>query len=217
MKIPDHLILKQIEVGPMANFVYLIGDAQTKEVAVVDPAWDIDLIRRAAQDEGLKIVAAILTHGHHDHTNGVRELRLNHNVPLYVSCHEEMSEDMTDKIVALDHGDDIAVGNIPIKALWTPGHTTGSQCLLCENICLTGDTLFINGCGRCDLDGGDARQMYHSLYNVLMKLDDATLIFAGHQYGPLDYDTLGNQKKTNPYLTCSSKEEFLTKRMGIRL
>jgi glyoxylase-like metal-dependent hydrolase (beta-lactamase superfamily II) len=214
--IPDNLILRQLEVGPAENFIYFIGDVRTKEVAVVDPAWDVDYLCAQAKKEGLRIVAVILTHGHEDHVNGLDEILSRHDVPAYISKHEAgFYKPRHKNIVEVEAREKIKIGSIEIECLLTPGHTPGGQCLKYKNILITGDTLFIDGCGRCDLPGGDAKKMYESLYNIIMKMPDETILYTGHNYGPTPFATLGSQKETNPYLCCRSPKEFLQERMGL--
>ena len=214
--LPDNLILKQMEVGPADNFIYFIGDAQTKEIAVVDPAWDVDFLCSEAEKENFTITCILLTHGHPDHVNGLDEILSRYNVPAYISKHEAPYYKPQHKnIIEVEDGQRIKIGAIEIECIWTPGHTPGGHCLKYEYVLITGDTIFIDGCGRCDLPGGDAKKMYDSLYDILMKMPDETLLYVGHNYGPTSVATLGSQKKTNPYLLCHSKKEFLQQRMGI--
>jgi hydroxyacylglutathione hydrolase len=214
--IPENLILKQMEVGPAGNFIYFIGDARTKEVAVVDPAWDANFLSSAALKDDLKIVSVLLTHGHMDHVNALDDILAKHDVPVYISKHEaDFYKPSHKNIVEVEDHQKLKIGDIEVECLSTPGHTPGGQCFKYENALITGDTLFIDGCGRCDLPGGDAKEMYNTLYTIIMKLPDNTLLYTGHEYGPIPVATLGEQKKTNPYLCCRSLKEFLEERMGI--
>lgn len=214
--LPDNMILQQMELGPMNNFLYFIGDAYTKEIAVVDPAWEVDYLCQQASKFGYTITSIFLTHGHPDHVNGLEEILKVHDVPAYISRHEAPYYKPKHKnLIEIDDHHKLPVGNLVFDTIWTPGHTPGGQCFHYKNVLVTGDTLFIDGCGRCDLPGGDPLAMYTSLSERIMKLPDETLLYTGHNYGPKPVDTLGAQKKTNPYLTCSSKSEFLQNRMGI--
>ncbi|HBR14019.1 MAG TPA: hypothetical protein DD723_00540 [Candidatus Omnitrophica bacterium] len=216
MKQAQDLLIKQMEVGPMGNYVYFLGDAKTKEVAVVDPAWDVDFICNAAAQEGWKISAILLTHGHPDHTNGLNDLLSKQDVPAYISKFEaSFFKPRHKNIRETEDHEKIKIGNIEIECLLTPGHTPGCQCYKTGEILVTGDTLFIDGCGRVDLPGGNARVMYNTLYNIILKLPESTMIYPGHHYGDAAFATLRSQKKTNPYLLCSSMEEFLQERMGL--
>jgi len=216
MDLPDNFIFKQMEIGPMQNFQYFIGDARTKEVAAVDPAWDVDFLCAEAKKQGFTITSVFLTHGHYDHVNGLEEILSRHDVPAYISRHESsLYKPRHKNIVEVDDGRMVKVGDIAFECVFTPGHTPGCQCFKFENILITGDTFFIDGCGRCDLPGSDPKKMYHSLYNIILELPPSTLMCTGHNYGPAPFATLEEQKKTNPYLTCGSQEEFLRQRMGM--
>lgn len=213
---PQRLILEQMELGPMQNFQYFLGDAASADIAVVDPAWDVDFLCAAAERKKYKIKAVFLTHGHPDHVNGLKEILSRHDVPAYISRHEHILYKPRHKnIVEVEDGQILQVGTAAFECLRTPGHTPGSLCFRHENILITGDTLFIDGCGRCDLPGGSAKQLYNSLYNVILKLPDSTIIYPGHNYGSQAFAALASLKKTNPYLSCRSMEEFLCDRLGI--
>ena len=212
----SNVILQQMELGPMENFLYFIGDAKTKEIAVVDPAWDVDYLCDEVKKHGYKITAIFLTHGHPDHTNGVEEMLSRHNVPLYISKHElGVLKPRHKNLVEVDDRAKLKTGNIEWECLLTPGHSPGCHLIKHGDVLIAGDTLFIDGCGRCDLPGSDPKKMYNSLYNVLMKLPDSTVVYPGHNYGSVPFASLGSLKKTNPYLTCKSLEEFLVTRIGV--
>ncbi len=213
---PSNIIVQQMAIGPMENFVYFIGDAQTREVAVVDPAWNVDFLRQEAAAQNLKIIAAFLTHGHPDHTNGVKSLLSAHDIPVYISQHEvPILIPKYKNVKTVKPNEKLKIGQTEWLCLHTPGHSPGCQCFLAGNHLITGDTLFIDGCGRCDLPGSNPTTMYHSLYDVIMKLPAQTILYPGHDYGPAPTALLSEQKKTNPYLQCKDLQEFLSERMGI--
>lgn len=200
----------------MGNFQYFLGDARSKEITVVDPAWDVDHLCVEAKKNGYKITSVLLTHGHPDHVNGLKEILARHDVPAYISRHETpFLKPKHKNIVEVEDRQKIKIGGIEIECLLTPGHTPGCQCFLYKNVLISGDTLFIDGCGRCDLPGSDPRKMYNSLYKVILELPGTTVIYPGHNYGPTPSATLASQKRTNPYLTCADIEEFLSERMGV--
>jgi glyoxylase-like metal-dependent hydrolase (beta-lactamase superfamily II) len=117
-----------------------------------------------------------------------------------------------DAVRAVDPGQVITVGALPITCLHTPGHTRGSQCLACGGAVFTGDTLFVNACGRCDLPGGDAGQLFDSLHTVLGALDDATVVYPGHHYGDVPVSSLGRERANNPYLQLTQRQQFVAHR-----
>lgn len=206
--------LRQLEIGPMENFIYLIGDTKAKECVMVDPAWEVDTVLKAAEADGMKVVAGLATHYHYDHTNGIGDL-LTRN-PCKVHIHKDDApylKGLQSEITKVDSGEKLRIGEIEITFIHTPGHTPGSQCFLVNNRLVSGDTLFINACGRCDLPGGNAEQMYHSLQK-LGKLNEGTILLPGHNYSEVPTSTIGREKKHNPYYQVDSLQDFLTSRMG---
>jgi len=222
----NRLYFKQIEIGPMQNYVYLLGSLQTRKVAVVDAAWEIDTILKIAAQDDVEITHAFVTHTHPDHVGGsfagveiagVTELlsKCKAKVVVHKAEADFLKGLSPSDIIKCDSGDKIDVGGVEIQLLHTPGHTPGSQCFLVDNRIVSGDTLFIDACGRVDFPGGNAEQMYYSLTQKLMALPDDTILFPGHNYAALPHATIGEQKKTNPYLRFSSLKQFLAA-MGYR-
>ncbi len=216
----NRLYFKQIEIGPMQNYVYLIGSTETRKAAVVDAAWDInEIVRIAAQDE-MEITRALVTHTHPDHVGGgfagmdiagVTELLEKSKAKVVVHKAEaEFIKGLSPSdMIKTDNGDKVDVGGLEIQLMHTPGHTPGSQCFLVGNRVVSGDTLFIDAFGRVDFTGGNTEQIYYSQTQKLMALPDDMILFPGHNYAPLKYATMGEQKKTNPYLRFSSLKQFL--------
>ena len=203
----------------MENFVYFIGDKDTGDVVVIDPAWDAKFLLEEAKKNNLKIKAALVTHGHFDHTNGVEDLLKTLDIPVYINEHEADFFNQyeikwgSENVKKTKSGDRLKIGSVEIEFVHTPGHTLGSQCFLIHNHLISGDTLFINGCGRCDLPGGNVEQMFDTIYNKLMRMPDDTLIFPGHNYADKKSDELKNQKKTNPYMQYDNLMAFVGKRL----
>ena len=208
------MLFKQIHVGPMQNFSYIIGDENAKESAVVDAGWDVDKLIDIAGKEKLNINKIILTHSHYDHAQKADELASKTNSIVYF--HEDdfneigrVIKNPNIKIHKLKDNDEIKIGKIKIKVIHTPGHTPGAVCLLVEKKLITGDTLFVNAIGRTDLAGGDSLKLFESLQK-LKKLNDDVEVYPGHDYGEIPFSTIGGEKKTNPYFKCESKEQFFS-------
>lgn len=215
------LYFKQLQIGPMQNFVYLVGSTATRQAAVVDAAWDIEQILRVAAQDDIELTHALITHTHPDHVGGeffgVRIAGLAEllgKVPVKAVVHKAEAGNLkglsSTDLLRAESGDEIAIGGVAIKLIHTPGHTPGSQCFLVADRLISGDTLFIDSCGRVDLPGGNPEDMYFSLTEKLLALPEETVLFPGHDYAPKKTSTLGEQKKTNPYLRFQSLRQFLS-------
>src|SRR3989338_1365364 len=207
------MFFKQISLGPMQNFSYIIGDGSSRECAVIDAGWETDKLIDTANKEKLKITKIILTHSHYDHVQKADELasKTSAEVYFYELEFSEIKKHIKNpniKLIKVKNNDEIKVGNIKIKVIHTPGHSPGAICLLAENKLLTGDTLFVNAIGRTDLAGGDSIKLFESLQK-LKKLNDDFEVYPGHDYGEIPFSTIGNEKKNNPYFKCETKEQFL--------
>jgi len=200
----------------MQNFVYLVGCSETKKAVVIDPAWEVDTILKTAEKDGITLVGALITHSHFDHTNGIQDLLARVDVPIYAHRSEvEFSRlgspllgNLSPNVKAVEGGDKLEVGNVTIQFIHTPGHTPGSQCFLMKDSLLSGDTLFIGGCGRCDLPGGDPEALYRSLKS-LSRLPAGTMLYPGHDYGSVRTRSLSLESKENPYLQVQSLQQFV--------
>ncbi|HEY6598004.1 MAG TPA: MBL fold metallo-hydrolase [Pseudomonadales bacterium] len=213
MSTESELIIEQLQIGPMQNFVYVVGSRSTREVVLVDPAWDIDGLSEHLAERDYKLKGALVTHYHPDHIGGgfggrsipgLAELLGRHPVKVYMHKHEadgvrKVTGLSENDLVKVESGDKLNVGDIEIEFLHTPGHTPGSQCFRIRNTLVSGDTLFIQGCGRVDLPGSDPEQMYHSL-RKLAALPDDTLLLPGHHYSEAPNATMGETKRQNAYL-----------------
>lgn len=232
------LYLEQHLVGEMANLAYLIGSRSQRKAWLVDPAWNVDgLLEQAAQDE-MEVVGALVTHYHQDHVGGeifghsiegLARLLERQPMPIHVNKHEaaglmQVTGVSENDLVRHEGGDTLTLGGVTVRLIHTPGHTPGSQCFLVEESrptppdasrrgpsghLVAGDTLFLNGCGRVDLPGSDPRAMFESL-ETLKRMPDDTILYPGHLYSPEGHDSLGEQKRTNPYLRAASVETFLS-------
>jgi glyoxylase-like metal-dependent hydrolase (beta-lactamase superfamily II) len=187
------------------NFSYIIADDATREAAVVDSSFNAGEIICILKTENLKLKYVINTHDHSDHTAGNEELLSMFSAKTVAHKLSRINAD-----VAVDDGDIIRLGNVPIKVIHTPGHTPDSICLLVDNKkLLTGDTLFVGECGRIDMAGGNSRNMYDSLFNKLLRLNDAVEVYPGHDYGSKPCSTIGEERRSNYTLQPRSLAEFI--------
>lgn len=207
----------------MVNFVYLIGDRLTGECVVVDPAYGVADIAAVAAADGMRLTGALITHYHPDHCGGsmmghriegVAELLELAPMPVHVQRDEaEWVTKVTDLTMAdlttHDAGDSVMVGEIPIQLLHTPGHTPGSQCFFVNGCLVSGDTLFLDGCGRTDLPGGDPEALYHSLTTTLAQVPDDAVLFPGHMYSQAPAERLGDTRSRNVVFKPGSVEQWM--------
>lgn len=215
------MYLRQLLLGPMKNFIYLFGADDSREVAVVDPAWEVETILEAAEEDGKEITTIFLTHHHHDHINGVEPLlERKPDLPVVAQAAEiefsKVLQRWEDSLRPVSHGETLSVGPLEVRCLHTPGHSPGANCLLAEGHLFTGDTLFVKGCGRCDLKGGNPEKMFDSLHRVLAALPDEIIVLPGHDYADKPTSTMGEEKRDNPYFQKKTLEEFVAYRMRPR-
>jgi len=209
------LILREFTVGPLQVRAYILGCEDTKQAIIIDPAGSEGLLAKNIEDLGLDLVAIVNTHGHPDHTCGNEKMKRLTGAPVLMhKADDELFRDPG--VVAMFRAwgfepappaDDylrdnqlLKVGNLSFQVLHTPGHSPGSVCLFGNGVLVTGDTLFIDAIGRTDLPGGDYDVLMKSLKSRILPLPDETIVLPGHDYGPKPTDTLGGQKRTNPYL-----------------
>ena len=186
------------------NFSYVVADGASGEAMVVDPSFNADVIVELVKEKKFNVKYIVNTHGHGDHTAGNEDVK--EQCGGKVVAHK-LSRTMRD--VSVDDGDVLMVGGVEVKVLYTPGHSPDGICLLVDGKLLTGDTLFIDECGRTDLPGGSAEQLYHSFFDKLLTLDDSVVVYPGHDYGPKPFATLAEQKGSNYVLEERSLKEFL--------
>ena len=207
----------------MVNFAYLIGDRETGEAVVVDPAYNVDDILAVLEADGMRLVGALGTHYHADHiggsmmgfsVSGIADLLERVTVPIHIQRDEadfvHKTTGVGDQDLQLhDSGDVVSVGAIDIELIHTPGHTPGSQCFLVANRLVAGDTLFLDGCGRTDLPGSDSREMYYSLTQRLAKVPDDAVLFPGHLYSAEPSAPMGETRQHNFVFRPRSEEQWL--------
>lgn len=206
-----------MELGPMENFVYLINDKASDTAAIVDPAWEVDEILKVADDRGIKITDILLTHSHNDHINGLERTLEHSDAKVHLLKPEAKFWGANLKDPVLHHGGDtINIGDSRINILHTPGHTPGSACYHIGDDLIAGDTLFVFGCGRCDLAGGDPEQMFQTLKKMKTELPRSTVLHPGHNYAPQSpTSTLQHQCEGNPFLHFDESADFVKYRMQV--
>ena len=222
------LYFHQVQVGQMANLVYLVGSVSSRQALIVDPAWAVDALLDKAEEDGIEVVGALATHYHQDHVGGsifgmeiegIPHLLARKPVPIHVNKEEaeglkEITGASETDLHRVEGGELLEMGAVRVRLLHTPGHTPGSQCFLVEEEgqpgkLVSGDTLFLGSCGRVDLPGGDPEAMYRSLNETLARLPDDTLVFPGHLYGD-PQGSIREEKRSNPLLRVSGLEQFLS-------
>jgi glyoxylase-like metal-dependent hydrolase (beta-lactamase superfamily II) len=208
----------------MVNFVYLIGDRETGEAVAIDPAYDVAGILDVLEADGMRLTGALATHYHPDHVGGemmgygiegVHELLAREQVPVHVQADEapyvqKVTRLGLSELVTHDSGDTVMVGEIPIELIHTPGHTPGSQCFFVDGMLVSGDTLFLEGCGRTDLPGGDPAALYESVTQKLAKVPDDAVLFPGHLYSPQPSAPMGETRRTNFVFRPRNVQEWLS-------
>ncbi len=205
-----------LELGPMENFVYLLVDDKSKTAAVIDPAWDVNAIISHANKLDVEITDVLLTHSHHDHINGVEELLTKYDAQVHLLKSE--AEFWGAELVKPNlhyGGDQIRLGGTEIEMLHTPGHTPGSTCYRVGNDLITGDTLFVFGCGRCDLHGGNPEEMFTTLKRFKSDLPSNIIIHPGHNYAVQTSSTLQEEVLGNPFMHFTEVDQFVRYRMKV--
>ncbi|HXY56187.1 MAG TPA: MBL fold metallo-hydrolase [Nitrososphaerales archaeon] len=197
------MLVRQIGVGPMQNFVYLLADKPGGEGLVVDSGWEIEPIVDAVRKDKVRVKFAVATHNHFDHTASLRDLADSLGAKVVAQNRSPIEHD-----VSVDGGDALALGEAEVKVIYTPGHTEDSICLYDGEELFTGDTLFIGNCGRTDLPGGSSRELYRSLHEVILRLPPSTIIYPGHDYGDVSFRKLGEEALSNPVLSARTYADF---------
>ncbi len=232
----DRLEIRQLAAGrdfargnpvaaAMGNYVYLVGDRVARECVVVDPAWDVPGLLEVVDTAGYRLVGALVTHWHPDHVGGnmmghdvqgLAALLEHRPVPIHVhGADAELVTVMTGlsrgDLSPVSSGERVKVGEVEVECLHTPGHTQGSQCFRCGKALLSGDTLFLQGCGRTDLPGGDPEEMARTLYERLLTLPRDLVLYPGHNYGVpegAEPATLDEVARINPVLRMPDWQTF---------
>jgi glyoxylase-like metal-dependent hydrolase (beta-lactamase superfamily II) len=194
----------QFQVGNMENFTYILEDEESGEAIILDPSWNLDEIQKETVRRDLKIKYIVNTHHHFDHTLGNEAMAKETTAQILQHESSTLKHD-----ISLVDRQKIKFGNSELTVFHTPGHSKDSICLVGDGKIFTGDTLFVGNCGRVDLPGGSARELYHSLFDILGKMDENLVLYPGHNYGSTPVSTLGKEKQNNFVLQKRSEQEFV--------
>ncbi len=209
------------ELGPMENFVYLLHDHASGRGAIVDPAWDVEQVLEDARQHNIRITDILLSHSHYDHINGIDTVLAEYDAEIHLlKAEADFWGARLPKARQHHGGDVIRLGESEIDVMHTPGHTPGSACYLLHDHehhhLIAGDTMFVFGCGRCDLAGGDPEQMYTTLKKIRQQLPADTILLPGHNYAPQQpSSTLQAQFEGNPFLHMENQADFVRYRMQL--
>lgn len=194
----------QIQVGAMQNFTYILEDEETSEGIIIDPSWDLEKLEQVISRNNIKIKFIVNTHHHFDHTIGNEAVKKITGASIIQHSESTLKHDISVKT-----GDAIVFGNSKLTVIHTPGHSKDSMCLVGDGKIFSGDTLFVGNCGRVDLPGGSASELYDSIFDKLYRLDDDLVLYSGHNYGSTPISTIGEQKSTNFVMQKRSKQSFV--------
>ena len=197
------MIVKQLRVGTMANFVYLLVDETSKEGMLVDSGWETAPIISEVGRLGAKVKFAVATHEHFDHVSTLRDVAAKLGAKVVAHDYSPLDCD-----IRVKDGEELDLGGHRVRVLHTPGHTEDSICMYDGRHVFTGDTLFVGTIGNFDRERAEA--MHHSLYGVILKLPPSTMVYPGHDYGDVPYRTLGEEAASNPFLMASDLRSFLS-------
>jgi glyoxylase-like metal-dependent hydrolase (beta-lactamase superfamily II) len=205
------MFLDTMTVGPIGTNCYLLGDESTHQCAIIDPGAGAQAIVRRVEALGYTPVAILLTHGHYDHVTAVRGLlQVWGSLPVYLHPADYPTAPAgpysptglgdLQEIRFYQEGDTVAIGNLTVQVLSTPGHTAGGVTLLVEDALFTGDTLFAGSCGRTDFETSSVPDMMASLRRLAL-LEGDYRVYPGHDRA----STLERERRTNPYLQYAMK------------
>jgi hydroxyacylglutathione hydrolase len=208
------MFVKQIQVGQMAVFAYIVGCKITKEALIIDPAAEEERLFKEAADKDYRIKYIVNTHSHIDHIMGNRRMKeltdakiIIHEIESYSLINQSPqmmsmfnAEPSPPADITVKDGDYITIGETSLEVIHTPGHSPGSISLYHKGIVFTGDTLFVGGVGRTDLGGSSWQDLVSSVHNKLFTLPDETIVAPGHNYGDTPKSTIGREKVYNPYV-----------------
>jgi len=202
-------------LGPAYTNAYLIADPETNEAAVIDPAWDGQIILAEAQKQGWRIAHLWYTHAHFDHFGGAAGVANGCDPRPFVAMHPEdrplwdakggaplfgfnLDDPGPEPTIDLEHGQNLSLGNNHFEVRHAPGHTPGHVMFYCEEekTLFSGDVIFKQSIGRTDLPGGSHETLLNSIREQVLPLPDDVRILSGH----MDETTVGQERRENPFL-----------------
>ncbi|SHO44493.1 MBL fold metallo-hydrolase [Anaerocolumna xylanovorans] len=208
------VVVLRMQRREMINYTYILMDSYQREAIIIDPAWEMDKIINTVSTYGVRVSSILLTHYHYDHTNLVEDLLDLYNCEVYIGLDEINYYNFKCRnLQPLFDGGSIPLGNDNIISIETPGHSRGSMCFLINNKLFTGDTLFMEGCGVCDMKGGNAADMYASIQKIKRYVDSNTLVYPGHCFLLPVGQKYDKVLENNIYLQLNDKERFVEFRM----
>lgn len=196
------------------NYCYIIVDTTTNYAAIIDPAWELETIESFLTAKNITLISILLTHSHFDHVNLVNPLIKKYNPHVIMSALEiNYYHFECRNLIPIEDQDSLKLGNTDIKCLVTPGHTAGSTCFLLSDSLFTGDTIFIEGCGICNTEGGNAEEMYNSIQIIKKTISPTILIYPAHSFGKTPGHSLDYLFKENIYFQIENPQQFISFRM----
>lgn len=208
------MIFRQLFDQVSSTYSYLLASRTGGEALIIDPVLEkVDRYLHLVKELDLKLVKAVDTHLHADHITGLGALR------DHTHCITVMGEQTRADVVSmrLADGDKLTIEGLSLDVIYTPGHTDDSYSFVMPDRVFTGDTLLIRGTGRTDFQNGDARMQYESIFNRLLKLPDATLVYPAHDYKGDTVSTIGEERAYNPRLQVKSVDEYVVLMNNLKL
>lgn len=189
------------------TYCYIYFNSESKNAVIIDPAWDSKKIEKNIKDLNLK--AILLTHHHIDHVSEAGRIAKKNKIPVYMNkIEKDFYHFKCKNLKLLTSEKPFNIEDITIKPYFTPGHTKGSICYSIKGNLFTGDTLFIEGCGLCNIKGGSTYDMYNSFQLLKKEIPLETSIYPGHRYHSHPGVPFSKVVKYNIYFGFSDSESF---------
>lgn len=208
------MIFRQLFDHESSTYTYLLAEEHGAEALIIDPVYEnVPQYLQLISELDLKLLMAIDTHVHADHVSGAPSLRDTAGC-MYAMGQQTKAECLTHRFA---DNETISIGDIKLRALYTPGHTDDSYSFVMKDRVFTGDTLLIRGTGRTDFQNGDAGAQYDSIFNQLLTLPDQTLVYPAHDYEGRTCSSIREEKQFNPRLMVQSRDEYIEQMNALKL